>query len=196
MEGKVTLGYWAIRGLSERIRQLLEYCGVQYTQELYDGTSRDKWFNETKPKLLEKNPAITLPYLIDGDKVIAESDAICIYVCYKGNKPELLGRNADEQVLMATVHGVYKDFHPNYIRFVYGKHEDFEADLKEAIKNWEGYVKKLSGLLGNKQFIAGELTWLDFAIADFMQTLDLLSPEILKPCPNLIEYYRRVWALP
>jgi glutathione S-transferase len=100
---------------------------------------------------------------------------------------------------MATVHGVYKDFHPNYIRLVYGKHEDqaaFDNALKEAIKNWEGYVKKLGGLLGEKKFIAGELTWIDFAIADFMQTLDLLSPEILKPCPNLVEYYRRVWALP
>ena len=66
MEGKVTLGYWAIRGLSERLRQLLEYCGVPYTQELYEGANRDKWFNEDKPKLGAKNPAITLPYLIDG----------------------------------------------------------------------------------------------------------------------------------
>lgn len=155
MEGQaVKLGYWAIRGLSERIRQLLEYCGVPYTQELYDGPDgRNRWFTQDKAKLQEKNPAVTLPYLIDGEKVITESDAICIYVCYKGNKPELVGRNVDEQVGLATVHGIYKDFHPIFIRLVYGTYNEqntFENALKEAMKNFEPYLKKLNGLLGEK----------------------------------------------
>lgn len=123
MEGGVTLGYWAIRGLAERLRQLLVFCGIPYTQTLYGGAEgRTKWFTEDKGKLVGKNPAITLPYLIDGDKVVTESDAICVYICYKGNKPELLGRNLDEQVTMATVHGVYKDLHPIYIKLVYGSY--------------------------------------------------------------------------
>eukprot|EP00178_Gracilaria_changii_P002165 TRINITY_DN13236_c0_g1_i1.p2 TRINITY_DN13236_c0_g1~~TRINITY_DN13236_c0_g1_i1.p2 ORF type:complete len:125 (+),score=19.07 TRINITY_DN13236_c0_g1_i1:303-677(+) len=100
---------------------------------------------------------------------------------------------------MATVHGVYKDFHPNYIRLVYGKHDDqaaFDKALNEAIPNWQPYVKKLAGLLGDKQFIAGELTWIDFAIADFIQTLNLLHADILKDAPKLTEYQQRVWGLP
>jgi len=36
-----------------------------------------------------------LPYLIDGDKVISESDAIAVYLCHKANRKDLLGRNAD-----------------------------------------------------------------------------------------------------
>jgi len=68
----VTLGYWAIRGLSERIRQLLEYLSIPYNEVKYEGPEgRAKWFNEDKPKLIEKNPALTLPYLIDGDKIIS-----------------------------------------------------------------------------------------------------------------------------
>jgi hypothetical protein len=35
-----------------------------------------------------------------------------------------LGRNAEEQVALATAHGVYKDFHPNYIKLVYGKYDE------------------------------------------------------------------------
>ena len=96
----------------------------------------------------------------------------------RGKKPELLGRNADEQVLMATLHGVYKDFHPNYVRLVYGKHENedaFKNAVSEAVKNWEVYLKKLNGLLGDKEFFAGGITWIDFVIADFMQTINLLS---------------------
>lgn len=121
MEGKLVLGYWGIRGLAERIRQLLEYLGFSYSEDRYEGPEgRSKWFNEAKPKLADRNPALTLPYLIDGEKVVSESDAILIYLCHKAGRVDLLGRNADEQVLLATAHGVYKDFHPRYIQLVYG----------------------------------------------------------------------------
>ena len=93
-EAKVTLGYWQIRGLSERIRMLLEYVGIPYDEVKYTGETRDKWFSEDKPELLKKNAASNLPYLLDGDKVISESDAIQIYIVHKSGKLELLGRNA------------------------------------------------------------------------------------------------------
>lgn len=32
---KVVLGYWAMRGLAERIRHLLEYLGIPYTEEIF-----------------------------------------------------------------------------------------------------------------------------------------------------------------
>lgn len=131
----VTLGYWGIRGLSERIRQLLEYLSIPYKEEKYTGAEgRAKWFNEDKPKLIEKNPALTLPYLIDGDKIVSESDAICVYLCYKGKRPDLLGRNAEEQVAVATAHGIYKDLHPNYIRLVYGTY-GAELTFEQALKD-------------------------------------------------------------
>lgn len=124
----------------------------------------------------QKNAALTLPYLIDGDKVISESDAICVYICHKADKKELLGRTADEQVNLATVLGIYKDFHPHYIRLVYGAYGEipFEAALKENIENFLPYLSKLNGFLGNRQFFCGDLTWVDFAMADFFQTLHLL----------------------
>lgn len=125
MEGKLILGYWAIRGLSERIRQLLEYLGLPYAEERYEGADgRKRWFEEDKPKLAHKNPALTLPYLIDGEKVVSESDAILIYLCHKAHRLDLLGRSADEQVQLATAHGVYKDFHPRYIQLVYGSYKE------------------------------------------------------------------------
>lgn len=121
---------------------------------------------------------MTLPYLIDGEKVISESNGIAVYICHRGNKPELLGRNADEHVQIATVQGVFKDFHSAYIKLVYSPYtqeKTFESALQEAIKNFEPYMKKFDGLLGNQQFIAGNLTWIDFVVADFLQTLGLLS---------------------
>ena len=121
----VTLAYWDIRGLSERCRLLLEYCGVPYTQEFYSGPEdRVRMRNEVMPKLIEKNAAITLPYLLDGDKVISESDGICVYICFRGNKPELTGRNPEEKVMLATVHGVYKDYYREYGKLMYGSYNE------------------------------------------------------------------------
>ena len=95
MDNKVKLGYWAIRGIAERIRMILEYIELPYDQILESKTDRDHWFNDQKPKLMQKNPAVTLPYLLDGDRVISESDAIIIYIIHKAKRLELLGRNAE-----------------------------------------------------------------------------------------------------
>ena len=148
---------------------------------------------------MAKNPAITLPYLIDGDKVITESNGVAVYLCHKGNKVELLGRNAEEQVALATVHGVFKDLHLNYIKLVYGKYDEnntFEKAKTESYGSWKVQLAKLNGILGDKHFIAGEITWIDFAIADFFQTLGLLDAEYLKDFPKLAALQQRVWALP
>jgi glutathione S-transferase len=93
--GKLTLGYWFIRGLAERIRLLLEYLGLPYEQEFYFEDNEDQWFKVDKPKLLEKNPAANLPYLIDGDKIISESTAILVHLCHRAGRLDLLGRNAE-----------------------------------------------------------------------------------------------------
>jgi glutathione S-transferase len=100
---------------------------------------------------------------------------------------------------MATVHGIYKDFHPMYVKMVYATYNEqntFESALADAPKNFEPHLKKLNGVLGDKEYIAGGITWIDFALADFFQTLSLLSEDILKAFPKLTEYWKRVWALP
>ena len=87
MESTLVLRYWPLRGRAEKIRHLLEYCGLNYIEKPYRiPEDANTWFEEDKIKLAEKNPAINLPYLIDGDKYISESDAIMIYVCHKSNK--------------------------------------------------------------------------------------------------------------
>ena len=134
MDSPVQLGYWEIRGLGERARLLLEYLGIPYERVKYTPEIREKWFNEIKPELQKKNSAITLPYLIDGDKVVSESDAVCVYIVHKSGKLELLGRNADEQVALATVAGVTRDLYKDYLHLVYGDYTiDFEECKKQQI---------------------------------------------------------------
>jgi glutathione S-transferase len=120
MTEKVTLGYWNIRGLAERIRLLLEYIGFPYDQVIYTPETENDWFGKLKPEYIKKNPAANLPYLLDGDKLICESEAILIYICHKGKRADLLGETADEQVQIATVMGVYKDLNKAFSNYVYG----------------------------------------------------------------------------
>jgi hypothetical protein len=60
-----------------------------------------------------------------------------------------------------------------------------EKALNATFELFEPYLKKINGILGEKQFIAGGLTWFDFGLADFLQTLSLLSGEYLKSYPKL-----------
>ena len=105
----------------------------------------------------------------------------------------------DEWIQTATVWGVFKDFYRNYAQFVYGKYENEEAwkaALANSVNTFEPYLKKFNGLLGSNEFISGQITWVDFPIADFLQVLSLLNEEYLKPFPNLVAYQKRIWNLP
>jgi hypothetical protein len=113
-----------------------------------------------------------------------------------------LGRNADEQVALYTALGVLKDMHPNYITYVYrnyGKGTFAEAlnSHRDFCRSMNGFLKKFNGMLGEKKFMcSNELVWIDFALADFFQTLNILEPMLFDNYPNLLEYQKRTWGLP
>lgn len=147
---------------------------------------------------MQKNPAVNLPYLIDGERVISESNAILIYLCHKVGRVDLLGRNADEQVLLATAFGVYKDFHPALSALVYNTNptDTWEEALKGFSGKADGYLKKLSGILGEKQYIAGGITYLDFILADFIQALRQMDSGLFHSYPNLLKLQEHIWSFP
>ena len=140
MDGQVTLGYWGIRGLAERVRMLLEYVGLPYQQKIYTSTDRDAWFLQDKPNLLLKNPAVNLPFLLDADCVVSETDAVVVHVLHRAKRTDLLGRDAGQQVRVATAMGVIRDLHGNYYGLTYGSQhgdlpfEEATATALEAFK--------------------------------------------------------------
>ena len=89
---KPVLGYWKIRGLAQSIRYLLVYLEVDYENKFYEtgdapDYNTDSWFG-IKYDLGFDFP--NLPYFIDGDFKLSESDALMKYICAKW-RPELLG---------------------------------------------------------------------------------------------------------
>ena len=47
-----------------------------------------------------------------------------ISVIHKSGKVELLGRNAEEQVNVTTIMGVFRDLYKSYLEFIYGPQKD------------------------------------------------------------------------
>lgn len=68
--------YWDIRGLAEPIRTLMAYLELPY--EAKKITDFPQWAAEkSEARYLFPN----LPYLVDGEKTITESEAIQAHVC-------------------------------------------------------------------------------------------------------------------
>ena len=91
MENKPTVGYWGIRGLGAYVRMTLEAAGVSYNNKLY--TTGEDWFGQDKPNSPVLLP--NLPYYIDGDIAVSESDS-CVRVAARLHKPELLGKTSKD----------------------------------------------------------------------------------------------------
>lgn len=84
---EIEVGYWDIRGLAAPLRMMCVYAGVPHKFTEFkvvikeDGSfDASGWFKERKPKLLEQNALINLPYVVDGDRVITQSNACLLYL--------------------------------------------------------------------------------------------------------------------
>lgn len=96
----IKIGYWAIRGLGAPCRMAAAYGGIPYesveyeVHKLADGSwSRSSWLTDAKPALVEQNAMMNLPYVVDGDIVVTQSNACLMYL---GRKVGLVGKTADE----------------------------------------------------------------------------------------------------
>ena len=102
---KLEIGYWKIRGLAAPLRMLLNYAEVDFVDTQMVGTTpeakREVWFEGRKPELLKKNPLVSLPFVVDGETVITQSNQCLLYVARKyglAGTPETV--DAVEQILL------------------------------------------------------------------------------------------------
>ncbi len=188
--------YWPIKGLAEHIRWLLNYCAVEYRETTVD--DYDKW-------LAEKNglglPFPNLPYIVDGDFKLSESQAIARYVCAKF-KPDLLGKDFVEAARVENLAGVMGDVLQPYARHIADKEligESIEADA--ARSRVAEKVAQLAAFLGEKEFFHGRPTLNDiefgcvaYRLWTYCKTHGLPNP--VESHPNLFRLSQRVRRLP
>merc|ERR1719240_2003758 len=123
------------------------YKGQKYTQVAYGEDGGEKWFGSKKPELVKKNSCMNLPYIINGDDVVTQSNTCCLYL---GKK---LGIDTDADFIYNhTVLDQNMDLRNDLMTIVYpfaGKvktKEEFPAAAKEHIEgSCKGHLTKLEG---------------------------------------------------
>lgn len=184
------LGHWEVRGAAQPIRNLLHYLSLPYSEVLYP--NEDSWFNIAKPALKSDFP--NLPYLIDGDKTITESQAIIVYLCLKANRTDLLGGTLEGEIDLVQLRSFWNDLRRQFYELACDKKEENLIEkLKEKVI--PGF-KLLSRHLGEKEWINGGLTVMDFVLAEGIEWVMLQEGDLLASMDNLKKLVQRVYDLP
>lgn len=188
----LTLGYWDIRGLAAPIRYLLEYAGVQYTDKLYKAgpppTFENDWLSE-KPTLDMHFP--NLPYILDGDVKLAQSEVIMRYLAAKHN---LKGKTEKDQLMAELLASQVRDNHMAFVRIVYNP--QFEELKDDYIKALPDKLKALEKFLGTNKYAVGDyVTYVDFVLFEYLELQAYFLKDLLKDYPVLEQYHKRILAL-
>lgn len=147
------LGYWKIRGLAQPIRLLLAYTETEYEDVKYEAGGppdydRSAWYS-VKETLGLAFP--NLPYYIDGDIKITQSNAILRYI---GEKNKLAGSTEKDKVTVMILENELMDFRNGFVRLCYNS--DFNQQMRDNyIKDVKGgRLKRLSAFLADRDWNA------------------------------------------
>ena len=152
------IGYWPIRARAEVLRMLLKYLNLDYQEVNYTPKT---WF-PNKDNLGFDFP--NLPYLIDGDNKITESQALNYYICRKSGRMDLLGVTDEEKLQYSTLQSMLIDIYEKIYLIVSSDDPMKKYKIfKRATFNHQ--IKKLSKYLDDKEYLIGYLTLADFYFA-------------------------------
>ncbi|KAM9344018.1 glutathione S-transferase Mu 5-like [Pholidichthys leucotaenia] len=185
------LAYWDIRGLAQPIRLLLEYTGEEYEDKHYccgDAPNFDKscWF-DIKNSLGMDFP--NLPYLIDGDKKITQSNAIMRYIARKHN---LCGETEEAKIRVDMLENQAMDFRNGFVKLCYMTYEDKDDYLKKL----PCILEQFSRFLGDREWFSGDkITFVDFIMYELLDQHKMFSEEWLKDFKNLHKFLERFESL-
>ncbi|XP_044144241.1 glutathione S-transferase Mu 4-like [Bufo gargarizans] len=188
------LGYWDIRGLGHAIRLLLEYTGTPYEEKRYvegDGPENDRsqWLEE-KEKLGLDFP--NLPYLLDGDVKLTQSNTILHYIA---SKHDLCGSTENEKTFVSLFENETMDFRMQIAFLSYDP--QFEQLKGPYLKKLQNILARYSRYLGERHWFVGDkITLADFLIYDALDQHNILDPTCLQNFKNLQDFLARFEALP
>lgn len=174
---KVKLGYWGVRGLAQVNRLLLHSAGVKF--EDYSYTDGDNWFKNDKINLGFDFP--NLPYFIDGEYKLTESNAIQRYIINKWGNRDLLGKNAQDHAKIESFLSIFNEISDAVRGLFFNK--DHETAKGPLFDKYKGKFVELDKFVGEKSTVLGYLTIADYNVAEFSHYIQTVFPEGYKTFP-------------
>jgi len=177
---QMTIAYWHIRGLGAPLRMMALFAGEDPDFKTYDvpNDGFKHWFQEDKPVLLKKNAMMNLPYIVDGDFVLTQTDPI---INYLGRKFGLHGSTIAETAIIEQVLAQTKDMRNDAVKLFYSKPEAFKAAIGDYLKNVLKHYIKFDGhfkLTGKTFSCSDEVTSADFHLWEMLDQHELLAKAV------------------
>lgn len=173
-KSRIVIGYWKARGVTEPIRKLAHYLKIDFENKTY--TSMEEWAAD-KEKLGFEFP--NLPYMIDGDKKITESDAIIVELASRSKDKNLLGKNMTETHMLV---GAYKDIFRDASMLAYTcktlESLKEETNAKFQTPRFVNFWKRIEERLSKGDYVLGDLSFLDFQLSELVEKLLILDLEV------------------
>uniref|UniRef100_A0A8C5M111 glutathione transferase n=1 Tax=Leptobrachium leishanense TaxID=445787 RepID=A0A8C5M111_9ANUR len=188
------LGYWDIRGLTNPIRLLLEYTETPYEEKLYvsgeaPNFDLSQWLDEKETLGLDFP---NLPYLIDGDVKLTQSNTILRYIA---SKHGMCGDTEKEKLYVSLIENQTMDFRMGLVSITYNP--QFETLKGPYLEKLPIALQRISKFLGDRQWFAGDkITFVDFVVYDVLDQHHMLEPTCLQNFQNLQDFITRFEALP
>merc|ERR1712086_688067 len=161
-------GYWQCQGLGQPARMVLSYNAETHEDTVYEFQAKEESKTHWPTQKFNLGlPFPNLPYYIDGDVKLTQSDAILRHL---GRKYKMYGFNDNDAS---------------------------EKLKEAATKDGEPKFKQLSEFLGTKKFIMGDsMTIADFPIYDALKWHLAMDKDFLDKFPNLSDFIKRFESNP
>lgn len=199
-----TVGYHQIRGLGAPVRMMMYYKSEPFTNVGYGADMKETWFGADKPELLKKNSCMNLPYIIDGDMVVTQSNT-CVF--YLGKR---LGIDSDDLKISIANHTVLDqtmDLRNDLMKVVYpfGAIKTREEFPEGAKKHMEGSAtanfSKLEAFCVGPFMTGAAVQSGDFMLFEMLDQHSIMSRslgerDILDSYPKLQAMHVAMQALP
>ncbi|WP_084399296.1 glutathione S-transferase family protein [Henriciella aquimarina] len=175
-----------------RPRWAMEEAGLSYRTHLLNA-------GEARPEsYFLKQPFGQVPTLADNGIVVFESGAILLHLAEKSDilmPKTAAGRAATQSWLFAALNSVESFvFELFFINVMYADEEWARLRQPGAEDFMRRRLAPVSGALGDKEYLTGQFTVADIAMATVLRELDRYLP--LAEFPNLDAYLKRCLARP
>ncbi|XP_071546691.1 glutathione S-transferase Mu 4-like [Panulirus ornatus] len=187
------LGYWNIRGLGQSIRLLLSYTGTEFEDKMYvpgppPDFSPSDW---TSVKFTLGLDFPNLPYYIDGDVKVTQSNAVLRYIA---RKHDMCGKTEEEKTRVDILENQAMDMRRAFVKLCY---ETYNTKKQEYLDDLPAAMKLLSDFLGDRPWFAGDnITFVDFLIYELLDVHQELDSSCLDGKKNLQDFVKNFEALP